>query len=233
MPAVHGRRADWERTPSFRTDIVPLLSKAGCNMGACHGNLNGKGGFRLSLRGDDPSFDHLSLTRDQLGRRLNRVVPAESLIVQKPTGRDPPRRGHALHARFARSARSSAAWIGAGARDDRAVAPRVKGLAIFPAERFLAPGAGEQQLVVTAEFDDGTTRDVTRQASYDVSDPTRASVSIDGLVRGRPGCETTVAVRYMNRPRDQPRWPFWPTGPTSSGATRPRTDRSTRWSSPG
>ena len=62
-------RADWKRTPSFRTDIAPLLSKAGCNMGACHGNLNGKGGFKLSLRGEDPSFDYQSLTHDQSGRR--------------------------------------------------------------------------------------------------------------------------------------------------------------------
>ena len=55
------------RPASFRTDIVPLLSKAGCNMGACHGNLSGKGGFRLSLRGDDPGFDFQSLTHDQFG----------------------------------------------------------------------------------------------------------------------------------------------------------------------
>ena len=61
------------RPASFRTDVVPLLSKAGCNMGACHGNLNGKGGFRLSLRGEDPDFDYAALTRDQLGRRIDRI----------------------------------------------------------------------------------------------------------------------------------------------------------------
>ena len=67
----------------------PLLSKAGCNMGACHGNLNGKGGFKLSLRGDDPSFDYQSLTHDQSGRRLSRIAPESSLIVLKPTGAIP------------------------------------------------------------------------------------------------------------------------------------------------
>ena len=63
----------------------------------------------------------------------------------------------------------------------RAVCPRVKALRVFPAERILAPGS-DQQLVVTAVFADGTTRDVTRQAAYDVSDPTRAEVSVDGQV---------------------------------------------------
>jgi hypothetical protein len=194
--AVTVVRAEWERAPSFGTDIAPLLSKAGCNMGACHGNLNGKGGFRLSLRGDDPSFDFVSLTRDQSGRRLNRLMPAESLILQKPTGAIPHEGGMRFN-RDSPEASVLSAWIAAGADFDRTGGARVNRLTVFPAERFLAPGAGEQQLVITASFDDGMTRDVTREASYDVSDPTRASVSIDGLVSGRPGSETTVAVRYM------------------------------------
>src|SRR4029077_13219380 len=74
---------------SYRQDVVALLSKAGCNMGACHGNLNGKGGFRLSLRGDDPRFDLAALTREALGRRIDRNVPARTLAVLKPTGQLP------------------------------------------------------------------------------------------------------------------------------------------------
>ena len=189
-------RADWAREPGFRTDIAPLLSKAGCNMGACHGNLNGKGGFRLSLRGEDPSFDYLALTHELSGRRVNRLAPDQSLVVQKPTAAI----GHEGGLRFRREsteAQTLLAWIAAGAHDDGASAPHVKALRVFPAERILAPGAIDQQLVVTAEFADGTTRDVTRQAAYDVSDPTRAEVSVDGRVHvGRP-CETTIAVRYM------------------------------------
>jgi Protein of unknown function (DUF1549)/Protein of unknown function (DUF1553) len=188
--------ADWAREPGFRTDIVPLLSKAGCNMGACHGNLNGKGGFRLSLRGEDPSFDYLALTHELSGRRVNRLAPDQSLVVQKPTAAI----GHEGGLRFRREsteAQTLLAWIAAGAHDDGASVPHVKAVRVFPAERILAPGAIEQQLVVTAEFADGTTRDVTRQAAYDVSDPTRAEVSVDGCVHvGRP-CETTIAVRYM------------------------------------
>ena len=91
-------------------------------MGACHGNLNGKGGFRLSLRGDDPTFDHRSLTHDQSGRRLSRIAPDHSLIVRKPAGLFPHEGGR----RFLRDsieAQTLLGWIGSGANDDRAVAP--------------------------------------------------------------------------------------------------------------
>jgi len=192
---VHG--ANSLRPPRFRTDVAPLLSKAGCNMGACHGNLNGKGGFRLSLRGEDPGFDYQALTRDLSGRRLSGIAPERSLIVLKPTGAIP----HEGGLRFARDsieARTLLAWIAAGATDDRASAPRVESLRVFPAERILAPGTLDQQLVVTAKFDDSTTRDVTRQAAYDVSDPTRAEIAVDGRVRARRPCETVIAVRFMN-----------------------------------
>jgi len=191
------QRAAWRRGASFRTDVAPLLSKAGCNMGACHGNLNGKGGFRLSLRGDDPTFDHQALTHDQHGRRLSRIAPDHSLIVLKPTGTVPHEGGR----RFRRDSietRTLLDWIGSGASDDPAIARRVKSLRVFPAERTMAPGTFDQQLVVTALFDDGSTRDVSRQAAYDVNDPTRVEVSVDGLVHARSACETTVAVRYMN-----------------------------------
>src|SRR5436190_6303817 len=70
---------------SFRNDVMAVLSKAGCNAGTCHGNKNGKGGFKLSLRGQDPEQDFLSLTRDQWGRRVNILEPAESLLLLKPT----------------------------------------------------------------------------------------------------------------------------------------------------
>ncbi len=181
----------------FRTDVVPLFSKAGCNMGACHGNSSGKGGFRLSLRGDDPSFDLQALTRDQLGRRIDLIAASNSLIVGKPTGQI----AHEGGSRFrpdSVEAKTLIGWIAAGARGDRAEARRVKSLRVFPAERVLAPGALDQQLVVTAEFDDGSTRDVTRLAACDANDPTRVEVSCDGLVHARRPGETTVAIRYMN-----------------------------------
>jgi len=194
---VSVERIDRARPIGFRTDVVPLLSKAGCNMGACHGNLNGKGGFRLSLRGEDPVFDLQALTRDQLGRRIDLIAAQESLIVRKPTGQI----AHEGGSRFRHDsieAETLIGWIAAGARGDRLEARRVRSLRVFPAERVSAPGALDQQLVVTAEFDDGSTRDVTRLAACDASDPTRVEVSWNGLVHARRPGETTVAIRYMN-----------------------------------
>src|SRR5262245_7418142 len=72
---------------SFRNDVMAVLSKAGCNAGTCHGNKNGKGGFKLSLRGQDPDLDYLSLTRDVFSRRVNPVARNESRILQQPTTR--------------------------------------------------------------------------------------------------------------------------------------------------
>src|SRR5271166_3366199 len=73
--------------PSFLNDVIPLLTRLGCNQGACHGKNAGQNGFRLSLRGYAPEWDYLSLTREFSGRRINPAVPEASLVLQKPLGR--------------------------------------------------------------------------------------------------------------------------------------------------
>lgn len=189
-------QAERTRATSYRLDVVPLLSKAGCNMGACHGNLNGKGGFRLSLRGDDPAFDVASLTRDAFNRRLDLFRPENSLFLLKPTGRVP----HEGGLRFpidSVEAKTLASWIASGAKDDVLDAPKVVKLSVFPSERLNAAPCLSQQLIVTAELSDGSVRDVTRQASYDVNDPTKAGVSLDGRVETSGPGEVVVAVRYQ------------------------------------
>ncbi len=79
--------AEVSAMPSFAADVMAVLSKAGCNAGTCHGNQNGKGGFKLSLRGQDPDLDFLALTRDQFGRRSNPLEPEQSLVLLKPSMR--------------------------------------------------------------------------------------------------------------------------------------------------
>src|SRR3954468_9449166 len=71
---------------SFRNEVMAVLSRAGCNQGACHGNLNGKGGFKLSLRGEDADFDLKALSRDMLARRVAPNRPEESLVLRKAAG---------------------------------------------------------------------------------------------------------------------------------------------------
>ncbi|HWE38590.1 MAG TPA: DUF1549 and DUF1553 domain-containing protein [Isosphaeraceae bacterium] len=184
------------RPVSYRHDVAAVLSKAGCNMGACHGNFNGKGGFRLSLRGDDPEYDLAALTRDAFGRRVDTADPGRSLIVLKPTGQVPHEGGR----RFAidsPEARTFLAWLADRCRDDKSEAPKLTRLVVFPAERMLASPSRSQQLVVTAEFADGSRRDVTRQSSFDVNDPTRAAVTAEGKVVVKGPVEVVVAVRYL------------------------------------
>src|SRR4051794_31914967 len=82
---VKVKGAKGEAAPSFRNDVIPVLTKVGCNSGACHGALAGKGGFKLSLRGYDPQTDHFVLTRQALGRRVDRLEPSRSLFLTKPT----------------------------------------------------------------------------------------------------------------------------------------------------
>src|ERR1700731_1684588 len=74
---------------SFRNEVMAVLSKCGCNQGACHGNQNGKNGFKLSLRGDDPEFDLDVLRHGMLGRRVNSLHPEESLVLLKSTAAVP------------------------------------------------------------------------------------------------------------------------------------------------
>src|SRR3954470_10587385 len=78
-------RAGPELMPSFNHDVMAVLSKAGCNAGACHGNKNGKGGFKLSLRGESPGEDYATLTRDLFARRVDPIDPDKSLVLLKAT----------------------------------------------------------------------------------------------------------------------------------------------------
>src|SRR5215217_7575821 len=71
---------------SFQNHVLPVLTKAGCNSGACHGAAAGKNGLRLTLRGYGPEVDYDVLTRQALGRRVVKSAPAESLLLLKPTG---------------------------------------------------------------------------------------------------------------------------------------------------
>src|SRR5262245_24503712 len=107
---------------SFRNEVMAVLSRGGCNAGACHGNQNGKNGFKLSLRGEDPDADWLALTRDTLGRRVNRTNPTASLILAKPVG-DMPHEGGRRFTRTSHEFRLLRDWIAQGAQRDPAHTP--------------------------------------------------------------------------------------------------------------
>jgi hypothetical protein len=187
--------ADVQPVPSFTADVMAVLSKAGCNAGTCHGNQNGKGGFKLSLRGQEPAADYLALSRDQFGRRANPLDPEQSLVLLKPSMRLAHEGGLRLkHGSLEYDILRR--WIAAGMPPERSNTPRLERIEVQPAQQVLVSDA-ELPLTVTAYFTDGAQRDVTRLAVYEPSS-TIVSVSPEGRIRFADFGEATVIVRYLN-----------------------------------
>jgi hypothetical protein len=182
---------------SFRNDAMAVFAKAGCSAGACHGNKTGKGGFKLSLRGQDPDIDFVTLTRDLAARRTNPMEPDQSLILLKPTGQI----AHEGGVRFTKDSPEYGIlrrWIEAGTPRDSESTPVLERLIVTPREAVLVEPANEARIRAEAIFSDGSRRDVSNLAVYEQSTDL-AKISPDGLVRGnRPG-ETTVIVRYLDK----------------------------------
>ncbi len=180
---------------AFRRDVMAVLSKAGCNLGGCHGNGNGKGGFKLSLRGQDADLDWAAMTRDQGGRRVNLIEPEMSLLLLKATASI----AHEGGQRFVKDSPEYAAlatWLCNGAPDSQAA--RLTKLEVTPKERVLVEPETGVQLQATAIFADGSRRDVTRMAVFEPNNQT-VKVSADGMVAREKVGESTVLVRYLDQ----------------------------------
>lgn len=170
-----------ETAPSFRNEVLPILSQAGCNSGGCHGALAGKGGFRLSLFGYDPKSDYLAITRDLQGRRVELSDPGRSLFLIKPTTAVKHQGGKRLDV-DSEDYRILADWISAGCPPPRDDDPRVVELEVSPSTSRQTPGQ-ELQLSVKATYSDGSERDVTRWTKFTSTDETIASVDRSGSVQ--------------------------------------------------
>jgi Protein of unknown function (DUF1549)/Protein of unknown function (DUF1553) len=182
---------------SFRNDVMALLSRAGCNQGTCHGNAHGKGGFKLSLRGQDPAFDFVALTRGMFARRLNLEHPEGSLVLAKATAALPHEGGKRFTVDSAEY-RILHRWIAAGAPADGPGTPILKNLIVLNPERFLVQPETETSIQAWAEFSDGVTRDVTRLACFE-STNAAFDVSENGVVRSAVPGETAILVRFLNQ----------------------------------
>src|SRR5262249_10688094 len=153
----------------FEHEVLPALTKVGCNQGACHGTPTGKNGFRLSLRGYNAALDFETLARENGARRTNPVQPEASLILLKGTGLTPHEGGRRMGIDSV-AYRVLRDWVAGGARPDPADTPALAGLGVTPSARMLDDPSRGQQLVVQARFADGSTRDVTRLARYGSTD---------------------------------------------------------------
>jgi hypothetical protein len=194
---VEVRSFDASPPAHFAHEVVPLLTKHGCNGGGCHGAAAGQNGFRLSLLGFEPDEDYRHLVQESRGRRLSVLLPDTSLLLEKAAGLVP-------HGGGARIEPGSLdwlllrRWIAEGALPGDPAAAAVERLEVFPPERLLVPDE-DQQLVVTAVHADGTRRDVTAAAVYEPNVPGMARVTRQGLVTaGKETGDVAVMVRYQS-----------------------------------
>src|ERR1043165_3534086 len=136
-PAVAGERTQ-PRPVSFTNEVMAVLGKSGCNAGACHGHNTGKGGFKLSLRGYNPTADHQAIVRDLMGRRVNWLRPEASLLLLKPSAQVQ----HGGGKRFGPQSDSFILlrdWIAEGTTSDVGRATKLERIEVFPDSRMLTP----------------------------------------------------------------------------------------------
>ncbi|MBM3982756.1 MAG: DUF1553 domain-containing protein [Planctomycetes bacterium] len=185
--------AEW----NFRNHVIPTLTRAGCNAGACHGALAGKGGMKLSLRGFDPETDWFVLTRQALGRRADLNDPAESLTLKKATRTVP----HGGGTRMVGDSVYYAVvhdWMKAGAPGPKADDATLERLDVFPPAILVDPKAakGSFRTLVRAVYSDGTTEDVTRWARFGSSEELVARVSEEGVIVPAGHGEAAITIGF-------------------------------------
>jgi hypothetical protein len=180
---------------SFRRDILPVLTKAGCNAGACHGAFHGRGGFRLSLLGFDPQADYNAIVKEARGRRVFPAAPEQSLIVRKPLALVP----HGGERRFSsdsESCRILLTWIRQGMPGPEE--ERLVRLEVTPGESLLRIGE-TASLQVRAVWSSGGDREVSRWALFETSRDAVAEVSPEGVVTARGHGRAVIMVRFFGQ----------------------------------
>ncbi|MEO8351164.1 MAG: DUF1549 and DUF1553 domain-containing protein [Chthoniobacteraceae bacterium] len=180
-----------ETSASFRYDVVPVLSKNGCNGGGCHGKSEGQNGFRLSLLGFEPAEDYDHIVVEARGRRVFPAAPENSLLLLKATG-EMPHGGGARIERGSPDYQILLSWLKAGMPKPTDAEPRVTRIEVTPREKILAPD-DSVTLRLMAFLDDGAERDVTALARFESNDPEMAKVSPEGTVHIEK-CTGDVAV---------------------------------------
>lgn len=181
---------------SFTNHVVPVLTKMGCNSGACHGAAAGKNGFSLTLRGYDPAADYDAITRQAGGRRVNLIEPAKSLLLLKPTEVVP----HVGGRKFEPGTPAYdvlSRWLTSGAPGPSGADATLLALDVTPRDATLAAGSLES-LKVTAQFSNGVVEDVTAWAKFASADETVAQVDEQGRVTVKGAGETAVSVNFLS-----------------------------------
>jgi len=184
--------------PTFEHDVVPILTRAGCNAGACHGKARGQNGFALSLLGFDADFDYAAIVHEARGRRVFPAVPDQSLLVLKATAKVPHGGGRRLEP-DGEGVETLRRWVAEGMGRDPKDAPRLERLTVDPSERIMA-NRSDQQLAVTAHYSNGTTRDVTHLAAFQSNESAIVAVTAEGLIKAGPiPGEAAITARFGDK----------------------------------
>lgn len=183
-------------TPDFHTQILPLLTRSGCNAGACHGAAAGRGEFRLSLFAADPAADFQAIAIERQSRRINPTRPERSLLFRKACGLVPHEGGQVLDPDGS-EAKRLLHWIRDGA--PLGEPKRATTLHVMPTDFTASSAPAQAALTIHATFHDGTSRDVTDFCRITSSDLTALTVSDTDVVTVlRPG-QHTLVIRYLNQ----------------------------------
>ena len=183
------------REISFHLDVMPVLTRSGCNTGSCHGAARGKDGFRLSLFGFDPVGDFQRITREIGVRRINLAIPEQSLILLKSIGGVPHSGGKRMEP-GSEYEKTMLTWLKANAPLDAATPPTCTKVELFPAQAVLEGEGATQRLVAVAHYSDGTTRDVTSLAAFTTNNERSAAVTNLGAVTAGFRGEAYVMARF-------------------------------------
>ncbi len=196
--AANGTDASAQNRITFELDVLPVLTAAGCNQGACHGKSRGQNGFQLSLLGFDADFDYARIVKDARGRRVFPAAPKESLLLRKAAAELPHGGGERLKL-GSDDYELVRRWIEQGMPRRLPTDPELTRITLAPAEHKLAAGQSEQ-LRVTAHYSDGSTRDVTRRTTFQSNESAIVAVDKEGAVKAGtlPG-EAAIMARFMGQ----------------------------------
>jgi hypothetical protein len=184
-----------DRVVSFERDVMPVLTKAGCNTGSCHGAARGKDGFRLSLFGYDPAGDYQRITREIGIRRINLALPEQSLMLLKATGAVQHTGGKKIDL-GSKHYRTVLTWLQAGAPVDAVKSPAVTKVDLFPTQAVIEGDGSKQRLVAVATYADGAQRDVWDLASFTTNNERSGAVAFDGQITSGVRGEAFVMARF-------------------------------------
>ena len=193
--AVTVKDFDKSTPVSLANDIEPIMTRIGCNQGTCHGQQNGKGGFKLSLRGYDAAYDFEQVTKDAEGKRIDAKLPEKSLFLTKPTMEVPHGGGPRL-VKGSPEYNLILRWVREGRAAPADKEPRLAELRVTPAERILARPGLAQPITALAKYSDGTERDVTDLCRFSSQNDVVAAVTEQGMVTARQPGESAIMVSY-------------------------------------